>query len=396
MHYEPMAQGGWTSAGRLDALARRHRWARRFPAGSPTTFRAELARQVSRRTFRRRCSPRRSRPRAASTLVRSRDPARSGSRSSCLDVVRVVESVARRGARSIRPRRSTHRPVTCVASSIAPTETSPARSPPTTMAGRGARKDLAARHARLRLDILRRFGGSAVLPIIRGRREHAFRPACSGRAAARVTRIGEAKRVISRSPTQGCPVRVDMPPQGSCPYRGRMRALFSTLVGGVLSMHTDPDRRSGQRRPPGPCPVWPRPCACSSPCSSSADGAGTTPRRPSFYESPTYTATTPPAPPTPPVHAWPPAGSTDEPVWEEVSAPPVSDWPIEVSEPEASAIEPEVEPEVEAFQSSSLTRSSLRSRSRSQSPSSRRSSPRSRSSSPTSRRRRTSRSPQRA
>ena len=66
----------------------------------------------------------------------------------------------------------------------------------------------------------------------------------------------------------------------------------------------------------------------------------------SFYESPTYTATTPPAPPAPPVHAWPPAGPIDEPVWEDVSAPPTSDWPVEVSEPEAEVSEPEAEVEV--------------------------------------------------
>jgi hypothetical protein len=96
----------------------------------------------------------------------------------------------------------------------------------------------------------------------------------------------------------------------------------------------------------------------------------------SFYESPTYTPTAPPAPPTPPVHAWPPAGPVDEPVWEDVSAPTVSaptvsGWPVEVSEPETDVVgpeaevaehvaevaehegdvvAPEVEPEVETFQ----------------------------------------------
>ena len=55
------------------------------------------------------------------------------------DVVRVVESMAGAGARSIRPQRSTHRRATCVASSIAPTATSPARLPRTTTAGTGAR-----------------------------------------------------------------------------------------------------------------------------------------------------------------------------------------------------------------------------------------------------------------
>ena len=115
-------------------------------------------------------------------------------------------------------------------------------------------------------------------------------------------------------------------------------------------MHTDPDRRSGQRRPlRAVSGVAAAVCLLVAVLFERRRRGHNAPKT-SFYESPTYTATTPPAPPTPPVHAWPPAGPIDEPVWEDVSAPPASDWPVEVSEPEASAIEPEVEPEVEAFQ----------------------------------------------
>ena len=69
----------------------------------------------------------------------ARDPARSGSRSSCRRRGPGHGIHGGRGARSIRPQRSTHRRATCVASSIAPTATSPARLPRTTTAGTGAR-----------------------------------------------------------------------------------------------------------------------------------------------------------------------------------------------------------------------------------------------------------------
>ena len=42
VHYEPMVQGGWTSAGRLDALARAPSVGETLPGWVPDTFRAEL------------------------------------------------------------------------------------------------------------------------------------------------------------------------------------------------------------------------------------------------------------------------------------------------------------------------------------------------------------------
>ena len=43
VHYEPMTQGGWTSAGRLDALARAPSSGETLPGWVPDAFRSELA-----------------------------------------------------------------------------------------------------------------------------------------------------------------------------------------------------------------------------------------------------------------------------------------------------------------------------------------------------------------
>ncbi len=120
-------------------------------------------------------------------------------------------------------------------------------------------------------------------------------------------------------------------------------------------MHTDPDRRSGQGRPfRAVSGVAAAVCLLVAVLFERRRRGRNAPNT-SFYETPTYTATTPPAPPMPPVHAWPPAGPVDEPVWEDLGPPPASDWPVEVSEPEVDFVEPEVEPEVEAFASETET-----------------------------------------
>ena len=72
VHYEPLARGGWTSAGRLAALARRPRTATRFRRGSRASCAPSCSLPVAPPISRRRCSLRSSRPRAGSTRRPSR------------------------------------------------------------------------------------------------------------------------------------------------------------------------------------------------------------------------------------------------------------------------------------------------------------------------------------
>ena len=133
-----------------------------------------------------------------------------------VDVVRVVESVASRRARSTRTPRSTRRPATCGGSSTVHPETWAAPSPPTTTAGAAARVR-PGRPRRVPTWRASCAGSEARRSSSRTPRSPGWRAAPSGPSAAapRVPRASDSERVISDGLLKLGGKTVDMPPQGS-------------------------------------------------------------------------------------------------------------------------------------------------------------------------------------
>ena len=245
-------------AGRRRAVStrsrERRRRARRFPAGSPTRCAPSWSRRVSRRTFRRRCSPRRSRPRAGSTR-------RSVSRSGALGLAQFMPGTWSgswnpwRARSPLDPAAAIHAQARYLRGLVDRADGDLARAlaayhdgwdgsagrpwPPVTRAYVST--------------ILRRFGGSVVRPALGD--AASMRAAPPARAVLRLVSLGsgEAKGVISRSlDSRLPPSRVDMPPQGSFPCRATdARALFDSRRGSSLDAHRSRSAIRPTSAPPG-------------------------------------------------------------------------------------------------------------------------------------------------